>query len=69
MATGRLADARARHAGALELASRVGGKYEQARAHDGLGTCYRASGRRPGPSGTGRKPTPCTPAWVLRKLT
>jgi tetratricopeptide (TPR) repeat protein len=42
--TGRTADALARHAVALDAASQVGEKYEQARAHAGLARAYQTSG-------------------------
>jgi Flp pilus assembly protein TadD len=41
---GQSEDAGARHASALGLASHVGNKHEQARAHNGLGCVYSARG-------------------------
>jgi hypothetical protein len=70
LATGRPADARARRAGALELASRVGEKYEQARPRRPRRPGHLGpAGRAPGLSSAGGKPTPCTPACVPQKLT
>src|SRR6266567_1656184 len=43
-ATERIDGARAQHAAALDAASQVGEKYEQARAHLGLARAYQASG-------------------------
>src|SRR5208282_3336674 len=44
LAVGQPGQARAQHHAALVLASRIGEKYEQARAHDGLARTYRATG-------------------------
>jgi Flp pilus assembly protein TadD len=44
LGTGQPAQARAHHAAALDLASQIGGKYQQARAHNGLGHAFHATG-------------------------
>jgi hypothetical protein len=42
--TGQPGQARVRYAAALGLASQIGGKYQQARAHNGLGHAFHATG-------------------------
>jgi tetratricopeptide (TPR) repeat protein len=43
---GQPAQARGKHAAALRLGRELGERYEQARAHDGLGQCWFATGDR-----------------------
>jgi hypothetical protein len=44
LATGQPGNARAQHTTALGLAEQISGKLQQARAHNGLGHAYQATG-------------------------
>jgi tetratricopeptide (TPR) repeat protein len=44
LATGRCADARTQYTTALEMATAASERYDQGRAHDGLGSVHQASG-------------------------
>jgi len=60
LASGKPGDASAQHS-ALDLAERIGDKYQQAHAHDNLGQTYHAAVSPATPAATCRGPLICTP--------
>ena len=64
LAAGKPGQARAQHSAALALASRIGDKYEQARAHTASPYLSRHRSPRPGPAPL-EQPWTCSPTSAL----